>query len=362
MATSVGEPVHFSLPSSHFSSAPLLRTPQSAICWHFSVYSLGNCPDAVSRTETCRPSCPILSALTGMARSWTSISPLVRVPVLSEQKTETQPKVSTASIFRTRTFFRDIWSEAIISEIVTVGRRPSGTCAKSAAALFCRMSAGVRFTSEARLAARERPPTTMATTAMMCTKCSIWISRVDFTRDDLMPWAILPRNVASPVACTTQVALPFRITVPKKARLRASVGEHDTASVLGWRGSGMDSPVSAELSTSMPSVQYRMRTSAGMRSPASRKMMSPGTRLIGSSIWSRRSPLALRRTVGTGLADAIFCRASIWSSACCSACHCSNAAITMTMERMMGVTRSPSSSPVSSSPVSVEAAAVILEL
>mmetsp|Transcript_27010 Transcript_27010/g.80476 ORF Transcript_27010/g.80476 Transcript_27010/m.80476 type:complete len:256 (+) Transcript_27010:1186-1953(+) len=255
MATSVGEPVHFSLPSSHFSSAPLLRTPQSAICWHFSVYSLGNCPDAVSRTETCRPSCPILSALTGMARSWTSISPLVRVPVLSEQKTETQPKVSTASIFRTRTFFRDIWSEAIISEIVTVGRRPSGTCAKSAAALFWRISGGERFTGESRFAARLSRPTMIATTAMMWMKCSIWISRVDTTRDDLMPWAILPRKVASPVACTTHVRLPFRIVVPKKARLRASVGGHVATSVLEWRGSGIDSPVRAELSTSAPSVQ-----------------------------------------------------------------------------------------------------------
>mmetsp|Transcript_27011 Transcript_27011/g.80483 ORF Transcript_27011/g.80483 Transcript_27011/m.80483 type:complete len:223 (+) Transcript_27011:1645-2313(+) len=216
-----------------------------------------------------------------------------------------------------------------------------------------------------------RRPITIATPAMMWMKCSIWTSSVETTREELMPWAIFPRRVLSAVACTRQVALPFRMVVPKKARLRASAGGFGLGSegspmkafsVAMDLGSGTDSPVSAELSTSMPSVQYRMRTSAGMRSPASRKMMSPGTRLIGSSIWSRRSPLALRRTVGTGLADAIFCRASIWSSACCSACHCSNAAITMTMERMMGVTRSPSSSPVSSSPVSVEAAAVILEL
>mmetsp|Transcript_60054 Transcript_60054/g.157955 ORF Transcript_60054/g.157955 Transcript_60054/m.157955 type:complete len:245 (+) Transcript_60054:452-1186(+) len=242
-----------SLPSSVLKSAALLRMPQKAMVSSLDCISLGNWPVAKSRRPTSRPSC--VPPGSGTARSCTSISPLVSVPVLSEQKTETHPRVSTASILRTSTLRFAICSDAIMREMVTVGSRPSGTCANSAAALFCRMSAGERFTREQRLAARDSPPTTMATTAMMCTKCSIWISRVDFTRDDLMPWAILPRNVVSPVACTTQVALPFRIVVPKKARFLASVGEHVTDSVLGCRGSGMDSPVSAELSTSIPSEQ-----------------------------------------------------------------------------------------------------------
>eukprot|EP00438_Fugacium_kawagutii_P005596 Skav201425 [mRNA] locus=scaffold201:164463:170298:+ [translate_table: standard] len=87
-----------------------------------------------------------------------------------------------------------------------------------------------------------------------------------------------------------QVALPFSTVVPKKAKFRASGGGHVTGSVLLCRGSGMDSPVRALLSTSVPSVQCRMRTSAGMRSPACRKMMSPGTRFSGSNSRSTRRP------------------------------------------------------------------------
>mmetsp|Transcript_74341 Transcript_74341/g.191796 ORF Transcript_74341/g.191796 Transcript_74341/m.191796 type:complete len:259 (+) Transcript_74341:917-1693(+) len=253
MATSVGEPVILSLPSSVFSSAPLLRMPHTAMSASCEVMSAGNSPLARSRTATSMPSCGPPAA--GTARSCTSISPFVSVPVLSEQKTETQPRVSTASILRTSTLRFAICSEAIMREIVTVGSKPSGTCAKSAAALFCRMSGGERFTGDMRLATRLNRPTTMATTAMMCTKCSIWISSVDLTYDDLMPWAILPRNVWSPVACTTQVALPLSTVVPKNARFRASVGEQVTASVFGCLGSGMDSPVRAELSTSIPSEQ-----------------------------------------------------------------------------------------------------------
>mmetsp|Transcript_103011 Transcript_103011/g.266370 ORF Transcript_103011/g.266370 Transcript_103011/m.266370 type:complete len:201 (+) Transcript_103011:521-1123(+) len=200
------------------------------------------------------------------------------------------------------------------------------------------MSGGARFTGEHRFATRLSRPMMIATAAMMWMKCSIWISSVDTVRDDLMPWAIFPRKVLSPVACTTQVALPFSTVVPKKARLRASVGAHVAASVLECRGSGIDSPVSAELSTSVPSVQCRKRTSAGILLPASRKMTSPGTRLTGSSSTSRRSPREPTRTAGTFWAACIFCMASIWSSAACSACHCSTAAMTMTDARMIGVT------------------------
>mmetsp|Transcript_62121 Transcript_62121/g.133571 ORF Transcript_62121/g.133571 Transcript_62121/m.133571 type:complete len:275 (-) Transcript_62121:1158-1982(-) len=189
IAISVGEPVHLCWPSSILISAPLFRIPVSATRATFSFISFGKEPVALSRRTRVRPSAamPPGPARAGTARSWTSISPLVSVPVLSEQNTETHPRVSTASIFLTSTFLLAIWSEAIMREMVTVGSKPSGTCAKSAAALFCKMSAGERLTGDMRLAMRLSSPTTMATTAMMCTKCSIWISRVDFTLEDLIP-------------------------------------------------------------------------------------------------------------------------------------------------------------------------------
>mmetsp|Transcript_88430 Transcript_88430/g.255037 ORF Transcript_88430/g.255037 Transcript_88430/m.255037 type:complete len:234 (-) Transcript_88430:350-1051(-) len=160
--------------------------------------------------------------------------------------------------------------------------------------------------------------------------------------------AIFPRKVLSPVACTTQVALPLRTVVPKKARFRASVGAIVGFSVFPWRGSGMDSPVRAELSTSMPSVHVRTRTSAGTRSPASRKTTSPGTRFTASNERSMRSPSMPRRTVGTGLSPPIFCMASMASSASISVYHWSIAVATMMTDKRIGVTMSsPSSSAIS---------------
>jgi len=92
------------------------------------------------------------------------MSPLVSVPVLSEQTTETQPSVSTASSLRTSTLRSDIFCEAIISEMVTVGISPSGTCAKSAPTDVEMISP--RSWPETDVAMSEATPTMMATTAM----------------------------------------------------------------------------------------------------------------------------------------------------------------------------------------------------
>ncbi len=99
----------------------------------------------------------------------------------------------------------------------------------------------------------------MATEAILCTKSSIWISSVETCRMEplacLMPWLISPMKVSSPVKVTTQLAEPFSTEVPKKAKLWASVGGEPSFSATLFRGAGTLSPVSAELSTSMPSEQ-----------------------------------------------------------------------------------------------------------
>mmetsp|Transcript_72758 Transcript_72758/g.217212 ORF Transcript_72758/g.217212 Transcript_72758/m.217212 type:complete len:208 (+) Transcript_72758:1673-2296(+) len=131
--------------------------------------------------------------------SRSDISPEVSVPVLSEQTTETQPRVSTASSLRMSTLCEDIFSDAIIKEIVTVGMRPSGTWAKRAPAAFAMIYPMLCSVGEKRFETSEAIPTTTATTAIRWTKCSICISRVDLERADLMLLAILPRKVLSPV-------------------------------------------------------------------------------------------------------------------------------------------------------------------
>ena len=53
----------------------------------------------------------------------------VKVPVLSEQIHEVDPRVSTDSRFLTRTFFLAILLAVRARDTVTVARRPSGTLA-----------------------------------------------------------------------------------------------------------------------------------------------------------------------------------------------------------------------------------------
>mmetsp|Transcript_99923 Transcript_99923/g.322094 ORF Transcript_99923/g.322094 Transcript_99923/m.322094 type:complete len:275 (+) Transcript_99923:427-1251(+) len=180
MATSVGEPVHFSLPSSsRFNSAPLFKMPQTEMSSQGDLHVAGQ-TEPLSRTTTVRPSWAMVAAdAFTTTKSWTVISPFVSVPVLSEQKTVTQPKVSTASILRTKTLRLTISAEANMREMVTVGSRPSGTCENKAHAVYWIMSA----TSACWTIFTQRlmKPTNTAIMAMKCTKCSIWISRVDLT-------------------------------------------------------------------------------------------------------------------------------------------------------------------------------------
>mmetsp|Transcript_38533 Transcript_38533/g.111317 ORF Transcript_38533/g.111317 Transcript_38533/m.111317 type:complete len:222 (+) Transcript_38533:1820-2485(+) len=203
-AISVGEPMYFPGP---WITVALLRIPCLII---FDGKSLLSSLLHLEKSSV-KVALPERSTVT-ISRS--VISPEVRVPVLSEQTTETQPRVSTASSLRMSTLWADIFSDAIMREIVTVGMRPSGTWAKRAPAALAMMYPIGCCVGEKRLETSEARPTMTATMAMRCTKCSICISSVDLDRAALMLLAILPRKVLSPMKKTIAVQLPLTTVVP----------------------------------------------------------------------------------------------------------------------------------------------------
>src|SRR5206468_2729399 len=88
---------------------------------------------------------------------------------------------------------------------------------------------------------------------------------------------LLARHVRGPAATTSAVAVPLTTDVPRKTTLRASAGCRGAISMSAASFSaGIDSPVSAACWT-WRSRASRRRASAGTRSPAASRTMSPGT-------------------------------------------------------------------------------------
>ncbi len=89
--------------------------------------------------------------------------------------------------------------------------------------------------------------------------------------------------MAPPVFTTTAVAVPLTTEVPRKASSCHSDNPTEAeATGVAVFSAGKDSPVSVDSSTKK-SLAAMMRTSAGMRSPAERYTISPGT-ISGSEI------------------------------------------------------------------------------
>ncbi len=107
--------------------------------------------------------------------------------------------------------------------------------------------------------------------------------------------AMFPKYVLSPVARTTAVAEPLTTFVPMKQIFLRSNRLPSSAepSVSANFSTIADSPVRADWLTNK-SLAFRIRTSAGIISPAERTTISPGRR---SAILISSLPFSLRTTV-----------------------------------------------------------------
>ena len=89
-------------------------------------------------------------------------------------------------------------------------------------------------------------------------------------------WLMCPSSVSCPVAMTTPTPPPALTVVPEKTRLVRSPSGSSPCSASVCLSTTVDSPVSIASSTRKLCASIR-RISAGIRSPARKTIISPGT-------------------------------------------------------------------------------------
>ena len=201
----------------------------------------------------------------------------VRVPVLSEQMTLAQPRVSTAGSFFTMAPRAASRCTPRASTMVTMAGRPSG------------MAATARDTAVRNISSKFFPwmspmPNMMAQADRQRKDRDLEISPI-FRCSGVSPSlcsssspAICPIWVSIPVATTRAVHRPAVTRVPDRSRFtRSPRGVSSGRASRASFSTGTDSPVMA-LSSVWRRLHSSTRASAGTRSPASSKMTSPGTR------------------------------------------------------------------------------------
>mmetsp|Transcript_7176 Transcript_7176/g.16691 ORF Transcript_7176/g.16691 Transcript_7176/m.16691 type:complete len:418 (+) Transcript_7176:1677-2930(+) len=234
------------------------------------------------------PTPVILYCCVEVCISWTVISFLVSVPVLSEQITVTDPRVSTAGSCRMIALLLASICIASASEIVTTAGSPSGMMATAMATVDLKASPSSKSCT--------RYATQNVITAMMSTKTEIHRPNISsctmrfvFCESTLETMAeIFPISARSPVPHTTPLPCPVMTMVAEKAMFlrspSADCGRHTSVCFE----IGFDSPVSIASRIPQLPVTSIMRRSAGQRSPDWMKHTSPGTTFFASIIL--RSP------------------------------------------------------------------------
>mmetsp|Transcript_5350 Transcript_5350/g.15893 ORF Transcript_5350/g.15893 Transcript_5350/m.15893 type:complete len:251 (+) Transcript_5350:565-1317(+) len=230
------------------------------------------------------------------------ILPSVKVPVLSLQITEADPRVSTAASFRTSTFLLTMSLQPMDKEIVTQSGMPSGMAATA------RVTAMRIMYNQAGLSGLEGSVRSMATPMMKMTTqtpmammpmrppnfsklfCN-GVALADMSGKQphfffclpplspAMSCAMRPILVPMPVAMTMPLPFPFVTLQPEKQQF-SGVSFSGSPSFLGFIfhvfATSSGSPVRAISATLMSSASTRRR-SAGTTSPVPRTTRSPLT-------------------------------------------------------------------------------------
>jgi hypothetical protein len=125
-------------------------------------------------------------------------------------------------------------------------------------------------------------------------------------------FAMSPNTVRGPVASATAMAVPLTTEVPRKTNAGSSGPIATASGAPACLSTGSDSPVSIACWTERSRASSR-RASAGTRSPADRRIKSPGTtaRREISRHWPSRS------TVAVGATDARRRSAASWDRYVC---------------------------------------------
>ena len=255
----------------------------------------------------------MLASPSGVHMVVTRIRFSVRVPVLSVQITEVDPRVSTALSRLTRAPRRAISRTPTASARVIVGSSPSGTLATSSP--IAKLAAAATPSPAARPIGKNAIPAPTATNAISVVARLTWCSSgLSLCSARWLSAAIRPSSVPIPVAVTRASASPPVQAVPLNTTSAACSSGRLGSAGQAERVTGTDSPVSVDMSTSR--VPVIRRASAQMLSPSSISRTSPGTSSRASITWrvpSRRTLACLGRNAAS---------ASTAFSACIS---CANA-------------------------------------
>ena len=287
-AASVGSPWICQVPSRCVSCASLATDPATR-ARRASSRVRSTSPSTVTSPTGAYPVPPSTTLPEAVTTSRSVISLRVRVPVLSEQITDTEPSVST----EWRSFITALRRASACTPIARTSERmagsPSGTAATASDTPMRRMSTA----PSSVLTWVTRAVVTMTTIAMATTRIPSVVEMRAISRwrglgsDSVSSSSVAmrPISVRMPVSVTTARPTPRATAVPLNTMLLRSASGAGPVSGPGDFPAASDSPVS-EASCTRSAVALRSRASAPTASPSASTRTSPGTSSVDATVLS----------------------------------------------------------------------------